>query len=138
VRDSIRGNAAYELWFRIRYALRSYFGNAGHRSLLSPCVVFLLNRIKQLLVQSNQTHGCVAITTLSAVRSSYIWLYKQHSTTSSSIYHPHLPILKHPPNSCTPGAILNLFLHNQRLLHFSSKPSATYFVPLYCLFYSSF
>jgi len=55
---------------------------------------FVLNRIKQLLVESNCTHGCVAITTFSAVRSRYIWFYKQYSTTSSSIHHPHLPVLK--------------------------------------------
>jgi len=37
--DSIRGNATYTLWPRIRYTLRSYFGNEAHRALLSPCVV---------------------------------------------------------------------------------------------------
>ena len=37
--DIIRGNAAYTLWPRIRYALRSYFGNEAHHALLSPCVV---------------------------------------------------------------------------------------------------
>jgi len=32
--DSMRGNAAYTLWPRNRYALRSYFGNEAHRALL--------------------------------------------------------------------------------------------------------
>ena len=125
--DSIRENAAYTLRPRIRYALRSYFGNEAHRALLSPCVVLyqtVISRVK--LNKRLRRHHHVFCST----QPLYLVL--------QTIFHNQF--LHLPPAFASTESFLQvlhfrchfkLTFHNQRL-HLSCIPSANYFLPWYC------